>query len=61
MSDRRATSARQDDHGITQTMRTDLSAPIIAQAGDLDVNAARFRGHRRVSGLSPNDPGHEPL
>jgi site-specific recombinase XerD len=34
-------------------MRTDLSAPVIQQAGDVAVNAARFRRHLRASGLSP--------
>jgi hypothetical protein len=35
-------------------MRTDLSASDIEQAGDLAVNASRFRRHRRASGLSPS-------
>jgi hypothetical protein len=32
---------------------TDLSAPVIEQASELAVNAARFRRHVRASGLSP--------
>ena len=34
-------------------MRTDLSVHAIEQAGNLYVNAARFRRHLRASGLSP--------